>query len=118
MISMDKKYKTRDGQEVRLLCVDAPGGFPVVGLLGETVSTWCADGSFFLSEKPENLDLIETPETIEIDVWINVYINSLVGDAYLTKSDADDNASAGLDRKACINIKRTVTVGEGLTAVD
>lgn len=43
-ISMDKQYTTRDGRPVRLLCVDAPGPYPVVGLDGEILRRWGFDG--------------------------------------------------------------------------
>ena len=34
MIDMNKKYRTRDGQEVRILCTDAFGNRLVVALVG------------------------------------------------------------------------------------
>lgn len=57
------------------------------------------------------------PETIEIDVWVNIYPkNYFYRDGhvsvYYTKETADQVANQ--DRLACINIKRTVEVGEGL----
>lgn len=35
-ISMDKKYQTRDGRPVRLLCVDDTEPYPVVAIIGES----------------------------------------------------------------------------------
>jgi len=113
MISMDKKYTTRGGREVRLLCVDGPGKLPIVGIIGVDIHSWWGTGNFMrLGEN--QLDLIEAPEIIEIDVWVNVYDKNIVSQPYDTKSDADDGVSDYLKRIACINIKRTVTVGEGL----
>jgi len=99
---------------VRLLCVDAPGKFPVVGIMERDIHCWMPDGTFFSSTRKDDLDLIEAPETIEIDVWVNVYGIDFVSDAYLTKDAADADLHKVLKRHACINIKRTVTVGEGL----
>lgn len=52
MISMDKKYRTRDGREVVLYCVDAPSDWPVHGRIidahATSVCAWTADGSFSL----------------------------------------------------------------------
>lgn len=44
MITMDKKYKTRDGQPARILCTDAPGNAPVRALIGEVVLGHTAQG--------------------------------------------------------------------------
>lgn len=40
MISMDKKYKTRCGREVRIYALDGCGHFPVQGAI-LTESGWC-----------------------------------------------------------------------------
>jgi len=114
MISMDKKYTTRNGREVRLLCTDRGGNFPIVGLVGGEVCCWSPEGKFTKLSFASDSDLIEAPETIEIDAWFNVYDKNIVSQPYDTKSDADDGVSDYLKRIACINIKRTVTVGEGL----
>jgi hypothetical protein len=61
-ICMDKKYQTRDGTAVVVLCVDAPGDYPVKGYFAETgrYQEWCEDGVFFLyCRENELLDLIE-----------------------------------------------------------
>lgn len=44
----DKVYKTRDGREARVICVDAPGYFSIAGFIGEveTVERWSADGAW------------------------------------------------------------------------
>jgi hypothetical protein len=55
----------------------------------------------------------EEPKTVEVDVWINIYPAEYNQDViYLTKKRADELARPS--RIACINIKRTVTEGEGL----
>lgn len=72
-ISMDKKYRTRDGREVRLLCVDGPdASIPVIGIIsGEYFARgWGASGSNLLL--PE-LDLIEYHAPDIRTIWVNVY---------------------------------------------
>ena len=67
----------------------------------------------------------EEPKTVEVDVWLNVYAeciskdwvdnpetNDDYGYYYRDERDADLHKQPG--RIACINIKRTVTEGEGL----
>ena len=57
-ISMNKKYRTAgsdiiDSQPVWLLTTQAPGYFPVVGIIGEDVYRWASDGTF--AEAPGHL---------------------------------------------------------------
>lgn len=60
MISMDKKYRTRDGRAVRLLCTDSPYQvYPVVGLVGTEVVIWTFDGYICGDKFKRDLDLIE-----------------------------------------------------------
>lgn len=60
-ISMDKKYKTRDGKSVRILFVDVTGDWPIVGLVetqeGECVAAWRANGLY--GHTRSDYDLIE-----------------------------------------------------------
>lgn len=48
MIELGKKYQTRDGRAVRILCVDGPGEQPVVGIVETMVGTWNLNGVYFL----------------------------------------------------------------------
>jgi len=62
MINMTKKYRTRDGRYVRVLCVDREGTQPVVALVKYTDGTEClaafdADGKY--RGVPSDFDLIE-----------------------------------------------------------
>lgn len=47
-ITMDKKYKIASGEEVRILCIDAPGELSVAGMVieehGPCLLLWPADG--------------------------------------------------------------------------
>lgn len=64
-ISMDKKYRTKGGMDVRLLCVDGPDReWPIIGLVaGETsISYWDKDGNYLSPYEPCKMDLIEVKE--------------------------------------------------------
>ena len=62
-ISLQGRYRTRSGDPVRILCVDAEGIQPVIGLhLGET-TRWSAAGVFGFSGKESVFDLIEVSPT-------------------------------------------------------
>lgn len=65
MISMDKKYKTRDGRGVRLLCTDSTHTtYPIVGMIGTIMHMWTKDQSSY--------DLIEDKPKIKVERWINI----------------------------------------------
>lgn len=103
MISMNKKYQTRDGRPVELLTTSARGEWPVVGHIGgeNQVILWTIDGvcSYSHSGFPA-YDLVEvTPKRV---MWLNVYPDD---DAYMprTRKDADDSSRGG--RIACLKIE-------------
>jgi len=68
MISLDKKYRTRDGRAVRLLCVDRKGKTPykVVGLVtdgqDEGIFYWNILG--VMGGEPSGVDLIEIKPSV------------------------------------------------------
>jgi hypothetical protein len=84
VIEISKKYRTRSGRAVRILCTDGPGRKPVIGYwLGEDshieewhIEEWHIDGSYFYSEKESSLDLIEiapyTDIAIDTPGWVRV----------------------------------------------
>ena len=59
LICMCRKYRTRNGESVRLLCTDGPGKQPVVGFVDgdDCVHSWDAYGNFMKAGK-SGLDLI------------------------------------------------------------
>ena len=68
-IEMNRKYKYRDGVEVRILCVDAPGLLPVIALSPDGSITYhMMDGH---CPGAKELDLFEDKEP-EF-VWVGVY---------------------------------------------
>ena len=112
MIDINKKYQTRGGQKVRIYCTDGGGDYPVHGATlsrGKWYAVqWTGNGNGRCAD--DALDLIEVPETIEIDVWLNVFDDGLVTQ-WRSKEEADKQA---FSRIACIHLQRTVTKGEGL----
>lgn len=63
MIEMGKKYQTRDGRAVRILCVDGPGNQPIVGIIeGENnPDVWDVDGVWTNFQGYDNWDLVPVP---------------------------------------------------------
>jgi hypothetical protein len=75
MIDITKKYKTRDGRPVRILCTDGPDPeFPVVGVIPDAICTrvWTADGRFTLTCPHHPRDLIEDKPKLRVKRWINI----------------------------------------------
>ena len=75
-----RKVVTRDGRNVRILCTDAKGDYPIVALIAtldgsiEFVCKFKKDGHFLDNDdNNSNLDLFFVPEKHE--GWINVYRN-------------------------------------------
>lgn len=118
-ISMDKKYQTRDGREVRILCTDGPDHrYPVCGFIGPLFMMWTEDGRVTEGDHGEHPDdLVEIPEEITIEGWMNVYDDHTGGHAIgtlNTSKDEADRVSGCEDRIACVPIKITFKKGEGL----
>lgn len=72
MIELGKKYRTRDGREVRIYAVDGGGRYPVQGaylsICNEWVlADWTRDGVYNLAcYEPYNLDLIEVRPEVTV----------------------------------------------------
>ena len=113
-ITMDGKYQTRDGRPVRVLCVDAECGQPVVAIVaGYILLQFESDGRFFRNgDYQSEFDLIPVPEKRRIKFWVNVYEPFRTSVIHEDKASAD--AYANPDRIACLEIDREFPVGEGL----
>lgn len=91
LISMDKRYKTRDGRDVRVLCTDnlgvCAGSYPVVAIVEGAVSMFTAKGGFHVENVEHDLDLIEQPQ--EHSVWIELCkrYGSICSYVYETEED-------------------------------
>jgi hypothetical protein len=121
MIDINKKYRTRDGREVRIYALD--GGdlveFKTVHgaiLSGENwvFSIWNAKtGTCYAGSKETNIDLIEVKPRIKRTLWVNVYPKlSCTGANHSNKKDADQNAAC--NRIACVKVEIDCEEGEGL----
>ncbi len=112
-ITMDKKYTTRDGRPVRVLCVDAKDEvYPVIALIDRDGTEGCfsftSSGQWDTDEEGDELDLIE--EKPRIKRWLNVYPDHFGRVCHKTRKGAD--MVAGATRIACIEID--IEHGEGL----
>jgi hypothetical protein len=111
-IDVTKVKRTRGGHEVRIYATDGKGLYPIHGAYcnGDwwESQTWTSDGKVQCG--PEGpYDLIEEPRTVEVDVGERIPMRQRRGMGHARRSrPSRDN------RIACINIKRTVTEGEGL----
>ena len=113
MISMDKKYRTRDGREVRIYATDGGGEVPVHGAVkgptGWVSCCWQRDGVQMFYE--DTYDLSEVKPRIKRTVWLNVYADKS-GDYSQARSIAD--CMAGPNRIACVDVEIDCEAGEGL----
>ena len=117
MIDIKKKYRTRDGREVRIYATDGEHGELVHGAVkhkehGWQSWIWFADGHFLDGEK-NPLDLIEVRPRHKRTVWINMYGTGIVGETCSSKQHAD--LAAACYRIACIKVELDFEEGEGLS---
>ena len=79
MIDINKKYRTRDGREVRIYAVDGDEPRPVHGAIksptGWVVSHWPQDG--VQSDFEGSNNLIEVKPRIKRTLWVCVYPDEL-----------------------------------------
>lgn len=75
-IDFTKSMQTRDGRPVRILCTDAKGRSPIIGLIvqpnaqTDAICTWCADGHRFDFGTDNPLDLQNI--SVKHTGWINI----------------------------------------------
>jgi len=114
---------TRDGKKVTLYCVDAPGGWPVHGRVGDggTPTAWRKNG-FRETHRKGDFDLIQPPlppKPFKRELWMNVYketfpLEAPVGKPHLSKADAMEAAMLGQTRIACVHVVVEGNEGDGL----
>ena len=114
MIDINKKYRTRDGREVRIYATDGHPSEPVHGAFQDyscawNSSIWNHDGTNIYGKR--DADLIEVKQRIKETVWINIY------DGYKsissTEKIAEDRADCGI--RARVKVDIDVEEGHGLT---
>jgi len=115
MIDINKKYRTRDGREVRIYATDGADKYPVHGSIkyetGWELFTWQLDGMRTPRHEGGG-DLIEVKQRIKQKVWVNVYPDHCLG-AYHEKRHADEMSAP--HRIGCVQVEIDIEEGEGLT---
>ena len=110
MISMDKKYRTRGGREVRIYAVDGGGVHCVHGAVknpeGWAMCSWMQGGSEMPLEG--SCDLIEVKPRIKQTVWLAVYP---LDDVWVVSGDCTAVEKGCL---ACVKVEIDVEEGHGL----
>ena len=109
-VSMDKKYKTRTGKDVRIMATDAKGEYPVVALViineyKDAVIRCDEEGYFRDRHNPHPDDLVEViPEQ-----WVNVYISDETGVPVFGETifDTEDQANALISERKTSRYSRT-----------
>ena len=93
-----RKVVTRDGRNVRSICTNAKGNFPIIALVetynGTEVALRLSEDGHFYNEAEDSRDLFFATEKQE--GWINVYLDaendSYVGTRiYKSKEDAEND---------------------------
>jgi hypothetical protein len=113
MISMDKKYRTRNGLPVELITVSGRGSSPVLGYVSDItrVFSWTADGKLYEAEANDEDDLVEVKEKKTITVWVNI---SSCGHIYGYPYASVVSDCRGSNTIACKQIDIEYEEGEGL----
>ena len=121
MIDINKKYRTRDGREVRIYATDGAECLSVHGAIkwvtgkgwkpdiaGWRPCSWTKNGKA-VDEEEFSCDLIEVKPRIQRTVWLNIYERE---DRPSTKKEADKHAFD--TRLACVKVEIDCEEGEGL----
>lgn len=92
-----KKVVTRDGKNVRIICTDAKGLYPIIALIeipdgtAEEAVSYTKSGHFYSTEE-DSRDLFFASEKNE--GWVNIYKNytgfRFPSHIYQTKKDAEN----------------------------
>jgi len=116
MINMSKKYRTREGREVRIYATDGEYPYKIHGAFkteqGEwRHARWTSKGSFVLAGESDG-DLIEVKPRHKRTVWLNLYSELAVCFGYENERYAHEGFDP--DRIACIKVELDFEEGEGL----
>jgi hypothetical protein len=114
-IDINKKYKTKNGHEVRIYATDGAEPHSVHGAYFKDgnwfANTWRANGKIYDIAEQLDFNLIEVKPRIKRTVWLNVYPNDDVL-AYPQKALADNSFKDG--RIVCVKVEIDCEEGEGL----
>ena len=115
MIDINKKYRTRDGREVRIYATDGGNGDTVHGAILEgslwLVAAWNGEGVYVLpyrvGDTITGLDIIEVRPRHKRTVWLHVFKHTIVA--------AEEPPLAAIAGSiACIKVELDFQEGEGL----
>ena len=115
MIDINKKYRTRDGREVRIYATDGIGHQSVHGAYRDVNGAWAMwlwskEGVGTVGYAEDGvLDLVEVKPRIKRTMWLNLYARE---DRPSTKKEADEHAFD--TRLACVKVEIDCEEGEGL----
>ena len=116
MIDPAKKYRTRDGREVRIYATDGGNGETVHGAINNEgfwkSHAWDQSGFAFIGTGTSSSDLIEVRPRIQREVWLNVYPGRVGQYTFDSKEAADAHESE--KRIACVLVNIDVEEGCGL----
>lgn len=109
LISLDKKYRTKVGASVRILCIDGNGSGKVWGIIGNdpTCYYWNEIGQ---APGVPLRDLVEVKPKVKVECWVNVYKDGNTS-AFDYRVDAD-GAALRYVRMACIHFEKEVDVSD------
>lgn len=116
MIDINKKYRTRDGREVRIYAMDGGGVHCVHGAVknpeGWAMCSWMQGGSEMFLER--SCDLVEVKPRIQKTVWLSFWSNNYI-EATREKPEWRKTRSRNGDLPyACVKVEIDCEEGEGL----
>ena len=116
MIDINKKYRTRDGHEVRIYATDGGGKNPVHGSIkqedGWILQVWPKSGRYFEDDdEGYRIDLIEVRPRHKRTVWLNIYGPESFT-SHISREQAEDEQDT--KRIACIKVELDFAEGDGL----
>ena len=118
MISMDKQYRTRDGQKVRIYAVDGEFLQEIHGAVCHnnkwTAVQWYGGGNYYTHGTPSCLDLIEVKPRIQREYWVNVYADGDKFGPYTIHEQRSIADNYAYNRIACVKGFIDCEEGEGL----
>ena len=121
-IDWTKPVQTKDGRKVRVLCTDARGRNPVIGLVlnedeeTDEMMSWPISGDAWGPDHDYSLDLINVPE--KHTLWVNVWrdkADNLFTVVDFDQDGSDRDASGAGMYKLAARFTREFHEGEGVS---
>lgn len=119
MIDINKKYRTRDGREVRIYATDGGGPQPVhgaiFGLNFWSTANWSKNGSYTVvyGQEHDN-DLIEVRPRHKRTVWLIMWSSNYFQVMSTPEWQISTSGRSGEMPYACIKVELDFEEGEGL----